>query len=60
MLVLERTTGKWVTIGRSEQLVIVDVRRAGVTLALCSDGEHDHFEAGELASANGRTPVLEA
>lgn len=60
MLVLERTKGKWVTIGRSEQLVIVDVRQAGVTLALCSAAEHNHAESDEFSSADGRIPVLEA
>jgi len=60
MLVLERTKGKRVAIGRSEQLVVVDVRQAGVTLALCSSGECGSVESGELSPADRRIPVLEA
>ncbi len=48
MLVLESPKFKWVDILQSKQLVIVDVRWAGVTMALCSAGERDNFESNRF------------
>ncbi len=60
MLVLERTKGQCVIFERSKQLVVVDVKQAGVTLALCSLAERDAFEFDQAPSVDGRIPVLES
>ncbi len=45
MLVLESPKFKWVDILQSKQLIIVDVRWAGATMALCSSSERDSFDS---------------
>lgn len=45
MLVLESPKFEWVDILQSKQLVIVEVKWAEVTMALCNSHERDCFEA---------------
>ncbi len=40
LLIMELSQGEKVTLNGSEEVVVLEVRRAGVTLAICSECEH--------------------
>ena len=55
LLVLELTKGRRVVLNRSQELIVVEVRQAGVTLAICSGSECQQSIDGDDAASQGHS-----